>query len=334
LFSDTSTFSESQDEIFKQAIQFDATGFDTGIYPYRLKVTSNYNVSKISSFINGSVRVNNQSDSSYGAGWMLDGVDKLDIQPNGDVLLVEGDGGLWEFTQPGIDFDLNNWTKEGGSSAGTWVLSSTGLSVKQTLNGAPTFFVSPDEIINITITGEFKVETNVDNDWMGFVFGYKSPIAANGGSSNDREFLLFDWKQATQTITGGFTGQEGFALTKVNGLFTANGPNFWGHQDSAEFDVLATSYSSTKGWVDNRTHTYQLIYETDRIRISIDGSPIFDVAGNFEPGRFGFYNYSQENVRYTANAATTNSPIFVTPLGDYSTLITNLDGSFTRTLNN
>jgi len=338
IFTNTSGLPETQDELVRQAIQFDGSGFETGIYPYRMKLTSNYNVSRISTFVDNTVRINNQSDSSYGAGWNLDGVTKLDIQPTGNVLLIEGNGTLWEFSQPPItnfDFELSNWTQEGGSTAGTWVVSSTGLSVEQTMPlGRPTFFVSPDEIINTTITGTLRVETSADDDIIGFVFGYKKPISANGDTDNDREFLLFDWKQVTQTIGTGETAQEGFALTKVNGLFTSNLPGFWGHQDSAEFDVLATAYSSTNGWVNNTTHNYELIYETDRIRISIDTIPIFDVSGSFEPGRFGFYNYSQEDTRYTVAASALDSPIFVTPLGDYSTLERNPDGTYTRTLKN
>jgi len=68
IFTDTSGLSENKDEVFRQAIQFDGSGFETGIYPYRMKLTSNYNRSKISTFVNDTVRINNQSDSSYGAG--------------------------------------------------------------------------------------------------------------------------------------------------------------------------------------------------------------------------------------------------------------------------
>ena len=82
-------------------------------------------------------------------------------------------------------------------------------------------------------------------------------------------------------------------------MFTNFLPGFWGHVDSPEFDVLATSFGSDKGWADNVEYEFELIYESDRIRISIDGTPIFDVAGGFEPGRFGFYNYSQAQVRYS-----------------------------------
>lgn len=333
VFTDTSVLNGSIDELFRQAIQFDASDFETGVYPYRLKVTNNFNTSSVSSFRNGTVNVVNETDSSYGSGWTLNGVDKLDIQPTGDVLLIEGDGSLWEFTQPEIDFSLPNWMQEGAASAGDWNLSSTGLSVRQELNISPTYFVSPDDIINTTITGRMRVETTADNDLIGFVFGYKSPLAENGDPVNQREFLLFDWRQQTQTTTASGTGQEGFSLAKVNALFTSDAP-FWNHLNTTGFEVLATQYSSSNGWLDNTWHDYELIYETDRIRISIDGQQIFDVSGSFEPGRFGFYNFSQERVRYTASAATTNSPILVSPPGDYSTLIQNLDGSYTRTLKN
>lgn len=124
-----------------------------------MKLTSNYNFSRVSTFVNDTVRINNQSDSSYGAGWNLDGVTKLDRQPNGDVLLIEGDGTLWEFSQPTIDFDLNNWRQEEALKNGLWVLSADGSSVTQTRNvppgeliSVPTFYVAPDDVINNLLT--------------------------------------------------------------------------------------------------------------------------------------------------------------------------------------
>lgn len=98
-------------------------------------------------------------------------------------------------------------------------------------------------------------------------------------------------------------GAEGYTLNRVNGTFDVNNDNvrlsnFFAHNDSEEFDVLATDFDTTKGWNDNQQYEFSLTYTSDRILIKIDDETIFDVEGEFDPGRFGFYNYSQEAVRY------------------------------------
>ena len=58
--------------------------------------------------------------------------------------------------------DLNTWTQEGNPSNGNWIVQDGGNSVLQTINNDPTFFVSPDNFINTTFDGKFKVETASD----------------------------------------------------------------------------------------------------------------------------------------------------------------------------
>ncbi|RMF22415.1 MAG: hypothetical protein D6756_10640, partial [Cyanobacteria bacterium J083] len=199
--------------------------------------------------------------------------------------------------------DLSTWQQEGNPANGNWTVSTVGTSVLQSNNGNPTFFVSPDDFINSTFNGKFAVETTADNDYIGFVFGYQSPLAANSDDFNDFDFFLFDWKQANQSFSGQLA-EEGFALSRVNGTINDFIPGFWGHSDSTEFDVLATDYGSDKGWLDNTEYEFTLLYQEERIKIDIDGATIFDVTPtdvglpNFEAGKFGFYNYSQALVRY------------------------------------
>lgn len=198
--------------------------------------------------------------------------------------------------------DLRTWRQEGPPANGNWVVSADGTFVRQTINGLPTFFVSPDNFINTTINGKIKSDGQ-DNDFIGFVFGYQSPIAANGDKANDFNFLLFDWKQSV-IRNGGFVERtnEGFGLAKVNGTFPTIDDvraSFIRHEESSKFDLLDTDYGEDKGWKRNKEYDFTLLYQTDRIKIDIDGETIFDVSGEFQPGRFGFYNLSQANVRYS-----------------------------------
>ncbi|HAG83748.1 MAG TPA: hypothetical protein DCL61_22015 [Cyanobacteria bacterium UBA12227] len=194
---------------------------------------------------------------------------------------------------------LTNWTQQG--NLGNWIVSTDQKSVTQTLNGAPTFFVSPNNFINSLIKGKLKVkpEGNLDNDFIGFVFGYQSPIRNSINTLNHLEFLLFDWKQNSQTVNLNYRAYVGFSLTQINGSKIDNLLHFWQHTDTPEFNVLATDYGLHKGWLDNTEYEFALLYQTNRIKIDIDRKTIFDVSGTFKAGRFGFYNFSQRGADYS-----------------------------------
>ncbi|MFQ5964050.1 MAG: MopE-related protein [Candidatus Scalinduaceae bacterium] len=337
VFTDTSGLSESVDETIRLVAQFDASGFETGIYPYRFTQTNNFTQSSVSSVLSDDVLVNNQRDSSFGAGWTLNGLERIWPQNVGGVLLTDGDGSTLRYEEVLVNLDLNTWTKEGPDVIVNWIVAPDGSSVQMSghISTIPTFFVSPEEnFINTTIRGTMKVETTGDDDFIGFVFGYQKPVAANGDVNTDFDLLLFDWKQFAQS-----GAEEGFTLNRVNGSITDFSPGFWQHTDSAEWEVLGTDFGSEKGWLDNVEYEFELIYQTDRIIISIDGNTIFDVAGTFPEGRIGFYNFSQPTTRYTIDLIKgANLEGFETrlqsPPGDFSTLEQNIDNTFTRTLKN
>lgn len=199
-----------------------------------------------------------------------------------------------------IPVDLNSWQQRGPAANGNWIVSTDGNSVLQTINGNPTFFVSPTNQFNTTIRGTLKVETALDDDYIGFVLGFKGPTS----TGNDMDFILFDWKQAQQQWVGGYLAAEGFTLSRVHGTITDYVPGFSSHQGDG-FTVLDTLYGSDYGWLDDTEYAFQILYQANRIKINIaggqfgsDGLEVFDIAGTFADGRFGFYNYSQQDVRY------------------------------------
>lgn len=198
--------------------------------------------------------------------------------------------------------DLSKWKQEGPIKNGIWDVAPDGGSVLQKVNGDPTFFVSPDEYIDTTIRGKLRVDDLADDDYVGFVFGYQSPIRDKGHKDNDFDFLLFDWKKGNQA-----PAREGFSLVRVHGNFDMkeNGEyaGFWDHKKRPQFEVLATDFGKGKGWKARTDHEFELSYHRDRVQISIDGKPIFDVKGSFKPGRFGFFNFSQEMVSYSGFAS-------------------------------
>lgn len=210
-----------------------------------------------------------------------------------------------------VPVDLRSWQQRGPAGNGNWTVAADGSSVFQSINGDPTFFVSPGtSTINTTLRGRIKVETSSDDDLVGFVFGYKAPVA----SGNDMDYVLVDWKQGNQA-SDGFTSFEGFSLNRVQGTITNYIPGFWGRTTSTGFTSLATQYGSSLGWQDNTEYTFSILYQADRLKFEVaggsfgSGQVIFDVAGNFPDGAFGFYNYSQASVRYSGLTLENTPPV-------------------------
>ena len=192
------------------------------------------------------------------------------------------------------DVDFNSWVQAGITANGNWVVENAGARIHQTINGNPTFFVTPVDYINVRMKGKMRT-TDSDDDMMGVVFGFKDPM----GNTNNFDTWLFDWKQGAQA-SGGFTAQEGFALSHAVGTIpNASYPaTFWGHTNTPEFTVVGTNYGNN-GWNQNVDYEVEVTYTVNRAIILVDGDTIFDVYDCFEPGRFGFYNYSQTEVFYS-----------------------------------
>ena len=208
-------------------------------------------------------------------------------------------GSSWAAQAIEVPIDLTAWQKRGPAANGTWTVAAGGGSVFQSINGDPTFFVSPTSQIDTTLRGKIRVETTGDDDFIGFVFGFSGPAS----TGNDMNYVLFDWKQADQVFDS-VLAREGFTLNRVQGTITNYIPGFWGHVDSAGFDNLAGSFGPTLGWVDNVEYSFSILYQTGRVKVDIaggtfgTGQTVLDVAGSFPAGAFGFYNYSQASVRY------------------------------------
>jgi hypothetical protein len=202
--------------------------------------------------------------------------------------------------------DLNTWSERGPTGNGNWVVAADGSTVTQTVNGNPTFFVSPETQFDVTLRGRIRVGTTSDDDLIGFVMGFNAPVS----TGNDMDFVLFDWKQANQ---GG--ALEGFALSRVQGTITSYTPGFWNRADSAGFDNLATNYSTSLGWADHTEYSFEILYQAGRVKIDVTGgafatpTTVFDVAGSFPAGAFGFYNYSQASVIYSGFTIEDTPPV-------------------------
>jgi len=186
------------------------------------------------------------------------------------------------------DVDFNTWQQAGQPGNGNWIVENAGARIHQTINGNPTFFVTPVDYINVRMKGKMRT-TDGDDDFMGVVFGFKEPL----GATDYFDTWLFDWKQGPQNAA-----QEGFTINRVLGTITAYNATFWDHNTTPEFTVVATNYGNN-GWNQNVDYEIEVTYTVNRAVILVDGDTIFDIYDCFEPGRFGFYNYSQQDVYYS-----------------------------------
>ena len=207
--------------------------------------------------------------------------------------------------------DLSSWTPltlnyPGGQGAGSWVLEPGNTAVKQVINADPSFFLNNLNLSSYSVDGSWQVTTTSDDDYMGFVFGYQ----------NSSNFYLFDWKQVTQGYVGR-TAAEGMTIKEFHGA-TGNGladlslEEFWENTTNfGDMEVLATNHSSSKGWADNVLYNFHLDFNVNPGEIHIvvkqGATELWNVTvvdTSFTSGQFGFYNNSQENVRYAGFEVT------------------------------
>ncbi len=188
--------------------------------------------------------------------------------------------------------NLSIWEQQGDPVNGNWEFTpGNNETVVQLINGNPTFYVSPTEFINGKISGYFKTDNAQDDDYMGFVLGYKSPLAVNGDSYTDYDFILFDWQNGNK----GPNALPGKYLHYVDN----SAADLWTHDNMTQL-----GYSSGT-WTAGQQYYFECSYTTQNITISINNTLVFSVDASTVPainefweGRFGFYNYSQGPVSY------------------------------------
>ena len=202
--------------------------------------------------------------------------------------------------------DMNAWDKRGPADQSNWTVITGGRTVKQTVNGEPSFFVTTKDYINVTIMGTIEVDTTNDDDMIGVVVGYQNPNSAPAtNTALDYEMILFDWKQASQSFSG-LTSREGITLGYLNGNMNTDNDDrdyFWVHGDqitvptTGSFNLLLSDYNYA-GWSDKTQYSFRIIHTTNAVRVRINNELVIDHTITAAGGKVGFYNNSQENVIY------------------------------------
>jgi len=202
------------------------------------------------------------------------------------------------FAETAKQLDLSDWVavtlvKGNSNYYANWKLDDAKTSVTQTKNSIPSAFISNNNFNDTKIEGSFSVDTTNDDDFIGFVFGYKDL----------GHYYLFDWKQAEQSDSTLGTAKKGMSVKLVNtdsdvkeaDLFTSSGSEnkvqILYHNDVAYKDKTVYKFTLT---FTNEGSFNIVIRQGDEI---LDNITIID--NTYTSGKFGFYNYSQDMVTYS-----------------------------------
>ena len=214
-----------------------------------------------------------------------------------------GSGSLraWEVEDYVSEFNPSVWTVKGALKD----------AVLQTANPNPAMFYSDFDAANRVL--RVSVNGGGDDDYLGFALGFQPGDSMNPSA----DYLLIDWKRTDQEFTWGCGGElvakRGLAVSRVFGV--PSDGEFWGHVnvDEACSDVdnglqeLQRGFAfGSAGWEVNRTYVFEFRFTESSLRVSVDGTPELDITGNFEDGRFAFYNFAVQDALYAVDAGDIN----------------------------
>jgi hypothetical protein len=176
-----------------------------------------------------------------------------------------------------------------------YVFEEGGLVAVQTANPLASVYLNDTALPeSVVVTGRFSVQTSSDDDLIGFVFGWQDP----------EHFYLVDWKQTQQNDGSCGLAEEGAVLKVVSSTVTIEDcTDLWRSSGTARVTPLVPVSANPAGWDDFAEYDLRLVFRPGAIEVQISqGSTIaVSMTSNdttYRSGKFGFFNYSQEAVRY------------------------------------
>jgi len=345
-------------ETIRQALSFDALGIPTSGPPLQYQASAKFACSKVGAAADAEVLVRNETANANGIGWTIDGLARVIEQPDGSLVLAEGDGSSLRF-EPARAFDdfadLDAFTLNGAVvGLNATPVEFGGQTVLRMTNGrsdASTAFITA------AIPLEFEGEA------LSFSSFFSFQITGNGGLSQSdgpgADGITFIIADAPTHLgnTGGFLAYNGVSPSLVvefdtwNNTWDSNG-NHIGINLNGNVASVAQTFVSPRfnngvvkfAWVDYDAATTTLevrVSQTPVRPATPNLTRVVDIRALMGAPRahFGFTSataqaFADHDLRsWRLELSGENfETVFVSPVSDFSVMVRDPAGGLIRRL--
>ncbi|MGH1339983.1 MAG: hypothetical protein ACRBN8_00415 [Nannocystales bacterium] len=175
-----------------------------------------------------------------------------------------------------------------------WAYTNDDTQACETANGDPAALVCDIVLDDASFTSRFEVQSNDDDDQLGFVWGYQDA----------GHFYLFTWRAEDQTWSncGDTFAPEGMVVKRIDAGLPLACEDLLGVADTPNSTTLLDPDDlSDQGWNYNEEYVFELSHApqdfTMTVRRAADDSVVAQatvVDDTYPSGRFGPYTFSQE----------------------------------------